>query len=90
MVTGGKKKSGKVKVPNIIGMTKEEAEKLAKDSGLKFVFEEESSDKPKGVIIKCYPAPGQEIDLSDNDEVRAIVSSGEKKIRNTKFNWHRF
>ncbi|MCD3194395.1 Stk1 family PASTA domain-containing Ser/Thr kinase [Clostridium botulinum C] len=79
MVTGGKKKSGKVKIPNVIGMTKEEAEKLAKDSGLKFVFEEESSDKPKGVIIKCYPAPGQEIDLSDNDEVRAIVSSGEKK-----------
>ncbi|KEI01462.1 Stk1 family PASTA domain-containing Ser/Thr kinase [Clostridium botulinum] len=78
MVTGGNKKSGKVKIPNIIGMTKDEAEKLAKDSGLKFVFEEEPSDKPKGVVIKCYPAPGQEIDLSDNDEVRAVVSSGEK------------
>ncbi|AEB76175.1 Stk1 family PASTA domain-containing Ser/Thr kinase [Clostridium botulinum] len=78
MATGGNKKSGKVKIPNIIGMTKDEAEKLAKDSGLKFVFEEEPSDKPKGVVIKCYPAPGQEIDLSDNDEVRAVVSSGEK------------
>lgn len=78
MATGGNKKSGKVKIPNIIGMTKDEAENIAKDSGFKFVFEEQPSDKPKGVIIKCYPAPGEEVDLEDNDEVRAIVSSGQK------------
>ncbi|KGM96075.1 protein kinase [Clostridium novyi A str. 4552] len=76
MVTGGNKKSGKVNVPNIIGLTSDKAQKLVEDAGLKFVVKEEPSDKPKGVVIKCYPSPGTTMNLSENDEVRAIISSG--------------
>ncbi|GAB6149807.1 Stk1 family PASTA domain-containing Ser/Thr kinase [Clostridium novyi] len=76
MVAGGSKKTGKVNVPNIIGLTSDKAEKLVKDAGLKFVVKEEPSDKPKGVVIKCYPSPGTTMDLSENDEVRVIISSG--------------
>lgn len=76
MVAGGSKKTGKVNVPNIIGLTSDKAQKLVEDAGLKFVVKEEPSDKPKGVVIKCYPSPGTTIDLSENDEVRVIISSG--------------
>ncbi|NEZ48296.1 Stk1 family PASTA domain-containing Ser/Thr kinase [Clostridium botulinum] len=76
MVTGGSKKTGKVNVPNIIGLTSDKAQKLVEDAGLKFVVKEEPSDKPKGVVIKCYPSPGTTMNLSENDEVRAIISSG--------------
>ncbi|KEH91989.1 Stk1 family PASTA domain-containing Ser/Thr kinase [Clostridium botulinum] len=76
MVAGGSKKTGKVNVPNIIGLTSDKAEKLVKDAGLKFVVKEEPSDKPKGVVIKCYPSPGTTMDLSENNEVRVIISSG--------------
>ncbi|KGN02939.1 protein kinase [Clostridium novyi A str. 4570] len=76
MVAGGSKKTGKVNVPNIIGLTSDKAQKLVEDAGLKFVVKEEPSDKPKGVVIKCYPSPGTTMDLSENDEVRVIISSG--------------
>lgn len=76
MVASGSKKSGKVNVPNIIGLTSDKAQKLVEDAGLKFVAKEEPSDKPKGVVIKCYPSPGTILDLKENDEVRVIISSG--------------
>ncbi|MGY0372125.1 Stk1 family PASTA domain-containing Ser/Thr kinase [Clostridium sp. JNZ J1-5] len=75
---GNTKLTGKAIVPNIIGLSKEEAQKLVEDQGLKFVTTTESSDKPAGVVIKCYPYPGTEIDRSEKDEVRAIISSGPK------------
>ncbi|EDS76168.1 serine/threonine protein kinase, partial [Clostridium botulinum C str. Eklund] len=56
--------------------TSDKAQKLVEDAGLKFVVKEEPSDKPKGVVIKCYPSPGTTMNLSENDEVRAIISSG--------------
>src|SRR3712207_3428557 len=76
MVAGGSKKTGKDSVPNIIGLTSDKAQKLVEDAGLKFVVKEEPSDKPKGVVIKCYPSPGTTMNLSENDEVRVIISSG--------------
>lgn len=72
----GSQKTGKVTIPNIIGLSKEEAEKQIEELGLRFVTTTESSDKPKGVVIKCYPVEGTEIDMSQQDEVRAIISSG--------------
>ncbi|QGU95250.1 Stk1 family PASTA domain-containing Ser/Thr kinase [Clostridium bovifaecis] len=72
------KKTGKAIVPNIIGLSKEKAETLVEEQGLKFVTTTESSDKPAGVVIECYPYPGTEMDLSEKDEVRAIISSGPK------------
>ncbi|MCY6372363.1 Stk1 family PASTA domain-containing Ser/Thr kinase [Clostridium ganghwense] len=69
-------KKGKVTVPNIIDFSKEKAQKEIEALGLRFVTTSESSDKPKGVVIKCYPVAGTEIDKSEQDEIRAIVSSG--------------
>ncbi|MCY6483998.1 Stk1 family PASTA domain-containing Ser/Thr kinase [Clostridium aestuarii] len=66
------------KVPNIIGKSKEEAQKIVEAKGLKFVVTMESSDKPKDEVIQCYPYEGTEIDTSEKDEIRAIVSSGPK------------
>ncbi len=70
------KLTGTAIVPNIIGLNKEQAEELVNEQGLKFVTTTESSDKPAGVVINCYPYPGTEIDRSEQDEVRAIISSG--------------
>ena len=83
MLSGGKlnevnKPTGTVIVPEIIGLDKEEAQRLVEEKDLKFVATTESSDKPAGVVIKCYPYPGTEIDRSENDEVRVILSSGPK------------
>ncbi|KOA20528.1 serine/threonine-protein kinase PrkC [Clostridium homopropionicum DSM 5847] len=83
MLSGGKlsgvdKPTGKVIVPDIIGLDKEEAQRLVEEKDLKFVATTESSDKPAGVVINCYPYPGTEIDRSENDEVRVILSSGPK------------
>jgi len=71
-------KTGKAVVPNIIGLSKEKAQSLVEEQGLKFVTTTQSSDKPAGVVIECYPSPGTEMDLSEKDEVRAIISSGPK------------
>lgn len=68
--------TGKAIVPEIIGLSEEEAKKLVDAEGLKFVTTTESSDKPAGVVINCYPYPGTEVDRSENDEVRALISSG--------------
>lgn len=70
------KLTGTAIVPNIIGLNKEQAEELVSEQGLKFVTTTESSDKPAGVVINCYPYPGTEVDRSEQDEVRAIISSG--------------
>lgn len=72
----GTHKTGKVTVPSIIGLSKEEAEKQIEELRLRFVTTTQSSDKPKGVVIKCYPVEGTEIDMSQQDEIRAIISSG--------------
>lgn len=72
----GDEKTGKITVPNIIGLSKEDAEKVVKEKGLRFVTTTETSDKPTGVVIECYPHPGTEIDLSGKAEVRATISSG--------------
>jgi serine/threonine-protein kinase len=74
----GGHKTGKAVVPNIIGLSKEKAQSLVEEQGLKFVTTTQSSDKPAGVVIECYPYPGTEMDLSEKDEVRAIISSGPK------------
>ncbi|MCY9510325.1 PASTA domain-containing protein [Paenibacillus larvae] len=45
-------------VPNLIGMTKQEAEKAAIAAGLRYKFVIEPSDQPDGTVFKQDPAPG--------------------------------
>lgn len=69
-------KTGIVFVPDIIGKDKKEAQKLIEAENLKFVAITESSDKPAGIVIASHPEPGTKIDLSEEDEVRVVISSG--------------
>ncbi|WMJ82094.1 Stk1 family PASTA domain-containing Ser/Thr kinase [Clostridium sp. MB40-C1] len=69
-------KGKNVTVPKIIGIAEEEAKKKVEELGLKFAPSTESSDKPKGVVIKCFPEEGKEINTGEVDEIRVIVSSG--------------
>jgi serine/threonine-protein kinase len=51
--------SGKVRVPNVIGQTLEEAQKTLTDAGLGVKAEEvEESTQPEGTVIKQDPASG--------------------------------
>lgn len=72
--------SKQVTIPNIIGLNKEEAKNKIEKVGLKFVPISESSDKPKDIVIKCYPKEGTKVDTSKQSEVRVIVSSGPKAL----------
>lgn len=65
-----------VVVPKIIGLQQEEARQKVKDLGLEFTTSTESSDKPKGVVIKCFPEEGKQINTGEVNEIRAVISSG--------------
>lgn len=72
---GSKKNSGTVVVPNIINMSKSDAEKKVTDLGLKFtVAEYQPSDKKKDTVISCNPDVGMSVKASS--EIRVVLSNG--------------
>ncbi len=69
-----------IKVPNIEGMTIEQAKTELSKLGLKLVEGgTEESDKPEGTIISVYPKVGTAVKAST--EVRVIVSGGQTSIK---------
>lgn len=69
------KLAGKVRVPRIIGLTKEEAKEKIEEKDLIFVYAgKEKSNKPKDTVIKCNPKEGKKVKIKS--EVRVIVSNG--------------
>ena len=75
--TGNKAEDGigQILVPKIKGLDQVEAEKLVVKEKLSFVvIGEENSDKPKGIVLECYPEEGTKIKL--NGEVRVRISKG--------------
>lgn len=77
--------SSEVKVPQIVGLKQDEAEKLVKDANLKFVLAKtEKSSQPAGTVISCYPDEGTKVKV--NSEVRVSVSAGaaSTKVPNVK------
>ncbi|MFV3011321.1 Stk1 family PASTA domain-containing Ser/Thr kinase [Clostridium botulinum] len=69
--SGGKK----VEVPNVVGLTKEEAEKVLSEKKLKLVVAQKvKSDKKEGTILESYPKSGEKV--AENSEVRVSISSG--------------
>lgn len=75
--SGGSQKS--VAIPNIVGMSKEDAKKLIEEKNL--VFQEggkENSDKPEGTILRCFPDVGTSV--KSKSDVRVIISAGKEKI----------
>ncbi|MDQ1912831.1 PASTA domain-containing protein [Paenibacillus sp. GD4] len=53
---------GPVQVPALKGLSKEEAEKLALSSGLKYAYFLEVNEQPAGKVFKQEPQPGETVD----------------------------
>jgi beta-lactam-binding protein with PASTA domain/tRNA A-37 threonylcarbamoyl transferase component Bud32 len=68
-----------VKVPRFIGETKDTAEQMATNSGLKVTFsEKECDDQPKGRVCSQDPEPNTEVDKEST--VSLVLSTGAPKI----------
>ena len=70
--------STKVTVPDLMEMTREEAEKAIADAGLKVSWIEETSDEPEGTLLGQSPEAGQEVNKDSYVEVR--ISKGAEKM----------
>lgn len=71
--------NGNTKVPNVVGMTQEEAEKLLKESGLKAsVTIDKNSDATAGEVINQANKEGEV--LEQGATVDITVSAGAKKV----------
>ncbi|WP_125153784.1 Stk1 family PASTA domain-containing Ser/Thr kinase [Clostridium rectalis] len=67
--------SKKVIIPNIIGLTKDQAQKLLEDKNLKLeVSSTEKSDKPEGTILSCNPEVGSTV--KSNETIKVVISEG--------------
>ncbi|WDC84045.1 PASTA domain-containing protein [Caloramator sp. mosi_1] len=68
-----------VEVPNLIGLSEEEAKLRLDPLKLKLEVEgKEYSDKPEGTIIKMYPEDG--IKVKEGSTIRVKLSAGQKKV----------
>lgn len=75
--------SGASVVPDFTGKTKEEAQKIAKQSDLKLTFVEEESEEKEGTVISQTPTSGDSSSkLKNKDKIELVVakSFGAKKI----------
>lgn len=75
---GGEDSSVKVKVPDVAGKQRAEAERLMNAEGFKINWVEEASDEPVGTVLGQEPAAGKEANKGSFVTVR--VSSGAEKI----------
>ena len=79
-ISGGFSAAKTVKVPDLKGMTLEEAKKAIEDAGLEYVDAgTEKSDEEEGTVIKFDPEAGKEV--KKGSEVRVITSAGVTKIK---------
>ncbi|MDU4937290.1 MAG: Stk1 family PASTA domain-containing Ser/Thr kinase [Clostridium sp.] len=79
-ISGGFSAAKTVKVPDLKGMTLEEAKKAIEDAGLEYVDAgTEKSDEEEGTVIKFDPEAGKEVEKGS--EVRVITSAGVTKIK---------
>ncbi|MGW1105039.1 Stk1 family PASTA domain-containing Ser/Thr kinase [Streptomyces sp. NPDC002540] len=79
-VFSDKSDSGQVDVPNVVGSTLKEAQKLTDTSGvvLKVVSREPCEDQPKGRICSQTPTPDRK--MAEKDTVEVVVSTGAPKV----------
>ena len=67
-----------VTVPDVLGLTEDEAVAEVEGAGLTANVDEEDSDLPAGQVIEQSPGGGSE--LKPDDEVRIVVSNGEGTV----------
>lgn len=75
---GGEDSSVQVKVPDVAGKQRAEAERMMNAEGFKINWVEEASDEPAGTVLGQEPAAGKEANKGSFVTVR--VSSGAEKI----------
>ena len=69
-----------IKMPNIVGKTKDEASKILKDLGLKVTIETEASSKKEGTVIE--QSKKENAELTAGDTITITVSAGKKTDTN--------
>ena len=75
VISKGKKH---ISMPNVMGLSKENAESILSKNGLEIAnILEEESDEPKGSVIRQNPKPGDEVELAA--KIDLIISSGPKQ-----------
>jgi len=68
-----------VKVPNVVGLSEEDARKIFESNNLIMEIEgTQSSDLPEGTVISTIPEEGTTV--KENSVVKVIVSSGPKMV----------
>ncbi len=71
----------KVEMPNVVGLTKEEAEETLHDAGLGYTYNSDSEfseEYPRDYILRQSEEPGKSIDK--NSTINLTVSKGPEKI----------
>ncbi|QAA33259.1 Stk1 family PASTA domain-containing Ser/Thr kinase [Clostridium manihotivorum] len=69
-----------VDVPQVVGMTKDDAKKAIENSGLVYVEDgQQNSDKPEGTVIQTTPAFGEK--ANKDDKVKVVLSAGPATIK---------
>ncbi len=70
-----------VQIPNVVGMSKEEAQKTAED--LKLVFEvsseEYNKDVPEGYVISQDPTYRENYNVKEGSTISVVISQGQEK-----------
>ena len=74
------KSASGIKVPDLVGKTTAEAEKMLKDMGLELVIAKKviDAEKPKDLIISQDPQPGNKV--SKGGTVEVVVSKGQELV----------
>ena len=83
MFSGGSSDSGDVSVPDISGMTREEAKAALEKEGLEYVEAgTDISDAPEGTVLSYTPSNQM---VKKGSKIRVIVSEGPKKLKMEEF-----
>ena len=72
-----------VELPNLVGMSKEEAQKEAENLKLKFEIKEEEFNKevPEGFIISQDPKYIEKYNVKEGSTITVVVSKGQEKTK---------
>jgi eukaryotic-like serine/threonine-protein kinase len=69
-----------VKMPDVLGLTQQDARRRVRDAGLRPSLEQENSRKvPEGNVIRSDPGPGKAIERGSR--VTLVVSSGPREVQ---------
>lgn len=71
-----------VQIPNLVGVSKEEAEKQAKDLKLKLEVQSEefSNDVPAGYVISQDPTYIENFKIKEKSTIKVVISKGQESI----------